>query len=232
MRIFFPLSTTVISQSNLELNNLSAKDEEGEYLFKNLSFSVSRGDKIAFISEKNQAITTLFEILNGKTNEYSGSFKFGTTIRHTYLPNNHDEYFLNKISIMDWLRDFSEEKDDIYIRGFLGKMLFSGEEVLKSTQVLSGGEKVRCMLSKMMLLEGNVLIFDTPTNHLDLESIQALNNSMANFAGTILFSSHDHALTQSVANRIIEISPTNNYDKLMNYQEFIEYKQELKNTSV
>jgi ATPase subunit of ABC transporter with duplicated ATPase domains len=131
------------------------------------------------------------------------------------------------IIILDWLRDFSEEKDDLYIRGFLGKMLFSGEEVLKFINVLSGGEKVRCMLSRMMLLEGNVLTFDSPTNHLDLESIQALNNSMTDFKGTILFSSHDHKLTDSVANRIIEITPNSNYDKLMTYQEFIEFKGNL-----
>ena len=211
----------------LEVNNITAKDENGDFLLKDLSFTVNKGDKIAFIADNNQSITCLLDILNNIRQPESGIFKFGTTIKHTYLPNNHEEYFKGKTSIMDWLRDFSEEKDDVYIRGFLGKMLFSGEEVLKPTDVLSGGEKVRCMLSKMMLLEGNLLFFNTPTNHLDLESIQALNNSMIDFKGTILFNSHDHTLTQSVANRIIEVTPSSNYDKLMSYQEFIKFKEDL-----
>jgi len=212
----------------LEVKDLTAKDEDGNYLFKNLNFSINKGEKVCFLAEKNHSITSFFDIINGEKEPSSGSFKFGTTIRNTYLPNNHEEYFQQKTTILDWLRDFSEEKDDVYIRGFLGKMLFSGEEVLKSIDVLSGGEKVRCMLSKMMLLEGNVLTFDTPTNHLDLESIQALNNAMIDFSGTILFYSHDHALTDSVANRIIEITPNSNYDKLMTYKEFIEFKDNLK----
>ena len=214
----------------LEVKNLSAKNENGDFLFHNLNFTINKGDKVAFLSDKNQAITYLFDILNGKENNYEGNFKFGTTIKNTYLPNNHEEYFKDNTSILDWLRDFSEEKDEIYIRGFLGKMLFSGDDVLKPINVLSGGEKVRCMLSKMMLLEGNLLFFDTPTNHLDLESIQALNNSMSNFKGTVLFTSHDHALTESVANRIIEITPDSNYDKLMNYEEFLEFKNQLTET--
>jgi len=208
----------------LEVNNLTAKDENGDYLFKNLNFSINKGDKVAFLANKQQSLTYFFDVINGKPIPYSGEFKFGTTIKHTYLPNNHEDFFTSTISIIDWLREFSDEKDDIYIRGFLGKMLFSGEEVLKSINVLSGGEKVRCMLSRMMLLEGNLLIFDNPTNHLDLESIQALNNSMINFPGTILFSSHDHTLTNSVANRIIEITPESSYDKLMTYKEFLEFK--------
>ena len=180
-----------------------------------------------FLSQKQQAITCFFDIINGKQQADSGTFKFGTTIKHTYLPNNHEEYFEDKTSILDWLREFSDEKDDVYVRGFLGKMLFTGEEVLKSINVLSGGEKVRCMLSRMMLMEGNLLIFDTATNHLDLESIQSLNNSMIDFPGTILFSSHDHELTNSVASRIIEINPNINYDKLMTYSEFIDFKNQL-----
>ena len=211
----------------LEVNKLTAKDEEGNYLFKDLTFSIQKGDKVAFLSQKQQAITCFFDIINGKKQADSGTFKFGTTIKHTYLPNNHEEYFEDKTSILDWLREFSDEKDDVYVRGFLGKMLFTGEEVLKSINVLSGGEKVRCMLSRMMLMEGNLLIFDTPTNHLDLESIQALNNSMIDFPGTILFSSHDHELTNSVASRIIEINPNINYDKLMTYSEFIDFKNQL-----
>ena len=208
----------------LEVSNLSAKDENGNYFFKDLNFSINKGDKVFFYANNKQAITCLFDILNGDKKSFAGEFKFGTTIRNTYLPNNHEHYFDNNIDILDWLRDYSEEKDEVFIRSFLGKMLFSGEDVLKSINVLSGGEKVRCMLSKMMMLEGNLLTFDTPTNHLDLESIQALNNAMTNFKGTILFTSLDHELTQSVANRIIEITPESNYDKLMSYQEFLEFK--------
>tara|TARA_B100000902_G_scaffold387272_1_gene431106 strand:- start:81 stop:1673 length:1593 start_codon:yes stop_codon:yes gene_type:complete len=208
----------------LEVSNLTAKDENGNYLIKDLNFSINKGDKVAFLANNNQSITSFFDIINGKKESFSGSFKFGTTTKHTYLPNNHEEYFQKKINIIDWLRDFSDEKDEIFIRSFLGKMLFSGDDVLKFTNILSGGEKVRCMLSKMMMLEGNILTFDNPTNHLDLESIQALNNAMIEFKGTILFSSHDHELTQSVANRIIEITPNSNYDKLMSYQEYIEFK--------
>tara|TARA_B100001250_G_scaffold126101_1_gene107293 strand:- start:2751 stop:4352 length:1602 start_codon:yes stop_codon:yes gene_type:complete len=211
----------------LEVKNLSAKDEDGNYLFNNLTFSINKGEKVAFIAKKQQSITRFFDIINNKEEALTGSFKLGTTIRETYLPTNHEEYFNEQTSILDWLREFSEEKDELYIRGFLGKMLFSGEEVLKSINVLSGGEKVRCMLSKMMLLQGNLLIFDTPTNHLDLESIQALNNSMIDFKGTILFSSHDHQLTDSVATRIIEITPDSNHDKLMTYSEFINFKNKL-----
>ena len=212
----------------LEVNKLTAKDEEGNYLFKDLTFSINKGDKVAFLAQKQQSITTFFDIINGQKEPCSGNFKFGTTIKHTYLPNNHEQYFEEKTNLIDWLREFSDEKDEVYVRGFLGKMLFGGEEVLKSINVLSGGEKVRCMLSRMMLLEGNLLIFDTPTNHLDLESIQALNNSMIDFSGTILFSSHDHELTESVANRIIDITPNLNYDKLMTYNEFLNFKSQLK----
>ena len=215
----------------LEVNNLTAQDEHGNYLIKDLNFSIRKGEKVAFVAKDHRSITCFFDIINEKTNCFLGDFKFGTTTRHTYLPNNHEEYFKKEINIIDWLRDFSEEKDEIFIRSFLGKMLFSGEDVLKFINVLSGGEKVRCMLSKMMMLEGNILIFDTPTNHLDLESIQALNNAMIEFSGTILFSSNDYELTQSVANRIIEITPHSNYDKLMTYQEYIEFKNNKSNNS-
>ncbi len=208
----------------LEVNNLTAQDENGDYLIKDLSFSIRKGEKVAFLAKNHQSITCFFDIINKKHESFLGDFKFGTTTRHTYLPNNHEEYFKKEINIIDWLRDFSEEKDEVFIRSFLGKMLFSGDEVLKYINILSGGEKVRCMLSKMMMLEGNILTFDNPTNHLDLESIQALNNAMIDFKGTILFSSNDHELTQSVANRIIEITPNENSDKLMTYQEYIDYK--------
>ena len=209
----------------LEVNNLTAKDEKGNYLIKDLSFSINKGDKVAFIAKNYQSITCLFEIINDRKSLFSGDYKFGKTTKHTYLPNNHEEYFQKEINIIDWLRDFSDEKDEIFIRSFLGKMLFSGDNVLKYINILSGGEKVRCMLSKMMMLEGNILTFDNPTNHLDLESIQALNNAMIDFKGTILFSSNDHELTQSVANRIIEITPNSNFDKLMTYQEYIEFRK-------
>ena len=213
----------------LEVDKLTAKNDEGEYLFKDLSFTINKGEKVALLAKNQQSITYFFDIINNIKKAESGTFKFGTTIRNTYLPNNHENYFENKINMIDWLREFSEEKDDVYIRGFLGKMLFSGEEVLKTINVLSGGEKVRCMLSRMMLLEGNLLNFDQPTNHLDLESIQALNNSMTNFKGTILFSSHDHELTQSVANRVIEITPNESFDKLMKYEEYIDFRNKINN---
>ena len=213
----------------LEVDKLTAKNDEGEYLFKDLSFTINKGEKVALLAKNQQSITYFFDIINNIKEAESGTFKFGTTIRNTYLPNNHENYFKNKINMIDWLREFSEEKDDVYIRGFLGKMLFSGEEVLKTINVLSGGEKVRCMLSRMMLLEGNLLNFDQPTNHLDLESIQALNNGMVNFKGTILFSSHDHELTQSVANRVIEITPNESFDKLMKYEEYIDFRNKINN---
>ena len=208
----------------LEVKNLTAKDENGEILFENISFVINKGDKVCFLANNQQALTYLYEILNGKKEPENGTFSFGQTIRHSYLPNENAEYFDSNENLIDWLRNYSEEKDELYVRGFLGKMLFSGEEVMKSVNVLSGGEKVRCMLSRMMLLEGNLLMFNEPTNHLDLESIQSLNNSMKNFKGTILFSSHDHELNETVANRIIEISPGDTHDKLMNYKEFLEFK--------
>ncbi|MEQ8533339.1 MAG: ATP-binding cassette domain-containing protein, partial [Imperialibacter sp.] len=152
-----------------------------------------------------------------------GEFKFGQTITTAYLPNENDKFFNTSDNLIDWLRQFSEgEKDEVFIRGFLGKMLFSGEEVFKKASVLSGGEKVRCMISKMMLAQGNVLILDEPTNHLDLESIQAFNNALADFPGTVLFTSHDHQFTQTIANRIIELTPNGCLDKLMTYDEYVE----------
>ena len=209
----------------LEVKDISSSDENGNSLIENLNFTVQKGEKIAFLAKNQQSITRLFEILNEKHKDFSGSYLYGKTIKNTYLPNDNEEYFKNEVNLIDWLREFSSEKDEVFIRSFLGKMLFSGDEVLKNISVLSGGEKVRCMLSKMMMLEGNVLIFDNPTNHLDLESIQALNNAMIDFSGTILFTSHDHELTQSVATRIIDITPGNMYDKLMSYNEFLEFSK-------
>ncbi len=195
----------------------------GNTLFKNLDFFVNKGDKIAFLSKDSLAITSLFQILVNEIKPDKGTFKFGQTITTAYLPNNNEQYFKSNDNLIDWLRQFAEDenKDEVYIRGFLGKMLFSGEEVFKKCNVLSGGEKVRCMVSRMMLAGGNVLILDEPTNHLDLESITAFNNALKDFPGTVLFTSHDHEFTQTVANRIIEITPNGFIDKLMSYDEYI-----------
>lgn len=205
----------------LEVRNLSFRDENGKYLFKNLEFTVNRGDKIAFLAKDSRSLTALYQVLMDEYKADSGEINFGQTITKAYLPNDNAKYFDVNVNLIDWLSQFSEEKDEIFIRGFLGKMLFTGEETLKKANVLSGGEKVRCMLSRMMLQGANLLLLDEPTNHLDLESIQALNNSLSNFNGTVLFTSHDHAFTQTVANRIIEIMPNGSIDKLMTYDEYI-----------
>jgi ATPase subunit of ABC transporter with duplicated ATPase domains len=206
----------------LHVENLSFS-MGGNTLFKNLDFYVNKGDKIAFLSKDSLAITSLFQILVGEIKPDRGNFKFGQTITTAYLPNNNESYFHSNDNLIDWLRQFAddENKDEVYIRGFLGKMLFSGEEVFKRCNVLSGGEKVRCMISRMMLAGGNLLILDEPTNHLDLESITAFNNALKDFPGTVLFTSHDHEFTQTVANRIIEITPNGFIDKLMPYDEYI-----------
>ncbi|MEQ9167378.1 MAG: ATP-binding cassette domain-containing protein [Fulvivirga sp.] len=205
----------------LETSGLT-KTVDGKTLFKDLDFFVNKGDKIAFLSKDSLATTALFQILMGEMKADKGTFKFGQTITTAYLPNENEKYFKSNDNLIDWLRQFSEgEKDEVYIRGFLGKMLFSGEEVFKKCNVLSGGEKVRCMVSKMMLAGANLLILDEPTNHLDLESITAFNNALKEFPGTVLFTSHDHAFTQTVANRIIEITPNGHMDKLCTYDEYI-----------
>jgi ATPase subunit of ABC transporter with duplicated ATPase domains len=207
----------------LSVSNLS-KTFEGNYLFKDLNFTLNKGDKVAIISKNSVAITALFEILNGRSTADSGEFTYGTTITTAYLPNDNSEYFEYDQSLMDWLRQYAqtdEEKEEVSIRGFLGRMLFSGEEAFKSAKVLSGGEKVRCMLSKMMLAKANLLMMDEPTNHLDLESITALNNGMRDFPGNIIFTSHDHELVNTVANRIIEITPTGFIDKMMPYDDYL-----------
>jgi ATPase subunit of ABC transporter with duplicated ATPase domains len=206
----------------LQVDNMSYKNEEGVYLFKDVSFWVGKNDKIAFLSKDGQAVTALFDILSGKKQATEGGFKWGVTITNDYLPNDNSDYFSDSTMILvDWLRQYSAEKDESFIRGFLGRMLFSGEEALKKSSVLSGGEKQRCMFSKMMLSNSNVLIFDEPTNHLDLESIQALNKGMEDFDSNILFACHDHQLTNSVANRIIEIGPKGCLDKMMTFDEFL-----------
>jgi ATPase subunit of ABC transporter with duplicated ATPase domains len=207
----------------LQVENLGYS-ASGNSLFNGIDFFVNKGDKIAFISKESLAITSLFKVLSGELKPYTGEIKFGQTITPAYLPVNNDEYFDTDYNLIDWLRQYAEEgnKDEVYIRGFLGKMLFSGEEVFKKANVLSGGEKVRCMISRMMLAGANLLILDEPTNHLDLESITAFNNALKDFPGTVLFTSHDHEFTQTVANRIIEITPNGYIDKLMTYDEYIE----------
>jgi ATPase subunit of ABC transporter with duplicated ATPase domains len=184
---------------------------------------VNKGDKIAVLSENSLATTAFYNILTGRDKDFKGEFKWGVTINTADIPNDNSEYFAGKDSnLIDWLREFSEtEKDEQFIRSFLGRMLFSGEEVLKKSSVLSGGEKMRCMFSRMMLQQANFLLFDEPTNHLDLESITALNNGMKDFRGGILFTSRDHELTETVANRIIELTPNGIIDKLMTYDEYI-----------
>ena len=206
----------------IEVTNLSAHDTDGTPLFRNISFKVNKGDKIAFLSDNPRAITILFKILAGELRPDEGSLFTGQTITTAYMPNDNAEYFQKDLNLIDWLRQYSPNKDEVYIRSFLGKMLFTGEEVLKSVTVLSGGEKVRCMLSKVMMTGANLIILEEPTNHLDLESITALNNAMADFQGNILFTSFDHTLNQSVANRIIEITPNGLIDKLMTFDEYLE----------
>lgn len=207
----------------LNIEGLS-KSVDGQPLFSNLSFVVNKGDKIAFISKSSLALTTFFEILTGNEKADNGEFIFGTTITTAYLPNDNHAYFEEKLPLIDWLRQYAqtdEEKEEVYLRTFLGRMLFTGEEAMKTANVLSGGEKVRCMLSKMMLAKANLLLMDEPTNHLDLESITALNQGMKEFKGTILFTSHDHELVNTVANRIIEITPSGMIDKMMPYDDYL-----------
>lgn len=209
----------------LTIDNLK-KSLGGELLFDKLNFTVEKGDKIAFRSRNSLAVTKLFQILAGEKNEQadSGNIDWGVTVTKSYLPNENSEYFDVDLNLVDWLRQYSEEKDETFIRGFLGRMLFSGEETQKQCDVLSGGEKVRCLMSKMMLEEGNVLILDEPTSHLDLESITKLNEALIEYPGTILFTSHDHQFTQTVANRIIEISPNGMLDKMMPYDDYLQDK--------
>ncbi len=207
----------------LNIEGLS-KSLEGKSLFKNLNIIVNKGDKIAFVSKNSVALTSFFEILNGNMKPDAGEFTFGTTISTAYLPNENHHFFEEKLPLIDWLRQYAqtdEEKEEVYLRTFLGRMLFTGEEAMKTANVLSGGEKVRCMLSKMMLAKGNLLMMDEPTNHLDLESITALNNAMNEFPGTLLFTSHDHELVNTVANRIIEITPNGLIDKMMPYDDYL-----------
>ncbi|GAB4037052.1 ABC-F family ATP-binding cassette domain-containing protein [Spirosoma gilvum] len=207
----------------LTVENLTYTAEDGTKLFENLSFTVNRKDKIFLYSRDGLAVSALMDILAGERKADSGTFKWGITITMSYFPTDaeKDKFFQTDLNLVDWLRQYSTEKDESFIRGFLGRMLFSGEESLKKASVLSGGEKVRCMLSKMMLSGANVLLLDEPTNHLDLESIESLNNGLIDFKGPILFTSHDHQFVQTIASRIIEITPAGIIDKLMTYDEFI-----------
>ena len=205
----------------LELKNIS-KTIDGQVVLKNMNLIINNNEKVAFIGNE-LAITTLFDIISGNIEPDSGKVKWGTTVKYDYFEKNHDKYFKNDLDLVDFLRQFSKNQEEPYLRGFLGRMLFSGEEALKKVKVLSGGEKVRCMLSKLMLSGANVLILDDPTNHLDIESITSLNKGMENFKGSILFSSHDHQLLSTVANRIIDFKEDGKYiDKLMSYDEYIE----------
>jgi len=205
----------------LETQKLS-KSVNGNYLFKDVDLFVNKGDKIAVVGEDSMAVTTFLQVLMGEQAASEGTFKFGQTITKAYLPNENAKYFEANENLIDWLRQYSDnEKDEVYIRGFLGKMLFSGQETLKNCSVLSGGEKVRCMISRMMLQGANLLILDEPTNHLDLESITAFNNSLRDFPGTVIFTSHDHTFAQTIANRVVELRPDGFTDRVGTFDEYI-----------
>ncbi len=208
----------------LEIEKLSKTSSDGDRLFHDINLSINKHDKVAVLSKNSLAVTQFFQILMGESKPDAGTIKWGVTITPTYLPNENHEFFTDNLNLVDWLRQYTkteEERDETFVRGFLGRMLFSGEEALKSSNVLSGGEKVRCMLSRMMLQRGNALILDEPTNHLDLESITAFNNGLKSFKGSVLFTSHDHEFTETVANRIIEITPNGLIDRMMTYDEYI-----------
>ena len=204
----------------LEVKGL-CKSLNGNLLFKNLSFTMQKDDKIVFLSRDSRAMTAMFEILKGHDQPDSGTFEWGQTILKAYLPLEYEELFQSEMTLMDWLAQYSTDTHEAYLRGFLGKMLFAGEEIFKKTNVLSGGEKVRCMISRMMTRNANVMLLDSPTNHLDLESIQAFNNTLIKFKGNILMSSHDHEFIQTVCNRVIEIGPKGMIDKMMDYDDYI-----------
>ena len=204
----------------LEVSGLSKKTEEGVVLFNDVNFNVEKGDKVVFLSRNPRALTAFFEIINGNMKPDAGTFNWGVTITTAYLPLDNTDFFNTDLNLVDWLSQFGEG-NEVYMKGFLGRMLFSGEEVLKKVSVLSGGEKMRCMIARMQLRNANCLILDTPTNHLDLESIQAFNNNLKTYRGNILFSSHDHEFIQTVANRIIELTPNGIIDKMMEYDEYI-----------
>lgn len=201
---------------------------EGETLFKNVNINLAKGDKVVVYSRDSRATTAFYEIINGKQEAVSGKYSWGVTTSQSYLPLDNSEFFENDLTLVDWLRQWAkteEEREEVYIRGFLGKMLFSGEEALKTCRVLSGGEKVRCMLSRMMMMRANVVMLDEPTNHLDLESITAFNNSLKNFKGTMLFTTHDHEFAQTVATRVIELTPGGAIDRYATFDEYMNDKK-------
>lgn len=208
----------------LNVDNLSAS-VDGEVLFKEVTFNLSKTDKVILYSKDSRATTAFYEILNENKKPDSGKFQWGVTTTQSYLPLDNSKYFENKLSLVDWLRQWAkteEEREEVYLRGFLGKMIFSGEEALKTSNVLSGGEKVRCMLSRMMMMRANVLMLDEPTNHLDLESITAFNNSLKNFKGTVIFTTHDHEFAETVGNRVIELTPNGIIDRYTTFDEYME----------
>jgi len=205
----------------LEVKGLTAYADDGTLLFRDLNFNVEKDDKIVFISRDPRAMTALFQIINGEEKATEGTYEWGQTITEAYLPLDNSEYFNTDMNLVEWLSQFAADTNEVYLKGFLGRMLFSGEEILKSASVLSGGEKMRCMISRMMLKNANVLVLDSPTNHLDLESIQAFNNTLKVFKGNVLFTSHDHEFIQTVANRVIELTPNGIIDKIMDYDDYI-----------
>ncbi len=209
----------------LHVQNLAAS-VDGDVLFKNVDLNMAKGDKVVIFSKDSRATTAFYEILNGNQQADAGEFNWGITTNQSYLPNDNSQFFIDgDLNLVDWLRQFvktEEERDEVYVRGFLGKMIFSGEEALKKCTVLSGGEKVRCMLSRMMMMRANVLMLDEPTNHLDLESITAFNNSLKNFKGSVLFTTHDHEFAQTVANRVLEITPNGVIDRYMTFDEYLD----------
>jgi ATPase subunit of ABC transporter with duplicated ATPase domains len=208
----------------LHVENLS-KTLDGEVIFDKVDLNLTKGDKVVLLSRSSRAATAFYEIVTGNSEPDSGDYKWGVTTTQAYLPIENSEFFNNNLTLVDWLRQYAkteEEREEVNIRGFLGKMIFSGDEALKKSNVLSGGEKVRCMLSRMMMTRANVLLIDEPTNHLDLESIQAFNNALKNFKGTVIFSTHDHEFAQTVANRIIEITPKGVIDRYMSFDEYLE----------
>jgi ATPase subunit of ABC transporter with duplicated ATPase domains len=207
----------------LNVNNLSA-ELDGEVLFSNININLAKGDNTFIYSRDSRATTAFYEIINGKQQAKSGNYEWGVTTTQSYLPNDNSEFFEKKLNLVDWLRQWAktdEEREEVYIRGFLGKMLFRGDEALKTADVLSGGEKVRCMLSRMMMIRANILIIDEPTNHLDLESITAFNNALANYKGNVIFTTHDHQFAQTVANRVIELTPNGAIDKYATFEEYM-----------
>ncbi len=208
----------------LNVENLSASID-GELLFKDVDLNMAKGDKIVLFSKDSRATTAFYEILNGNQKADSGTFDWGVTTNQAYLPAENHEFFKNDLTLVDWLRQYAkteEERDEVFIRGFLGKMIFSGEEALKKSNVLSGGEKVRCMISRMMMERANVLMLDEPTNHLDLESITAFNNSLKNFKGSVIFTTHDHEFAQTVGNRVVELTPNGVIDRYMTFDEYLD----------